>query len=324
MKKSALFRIILWTCVLAVVIAAAVTLFTGGFDSEINIGGLFNTMGNYRYSDPSKYLVGDFSVEAQGIKKIDLDWISGSVNISTNDGNEIIVSEDSALDEDEQLRYYIKDGKITIKFRKSGSYFGLFNKYKSKQLSISLPKSMVLEDLDIELVSSRLKANDLFVEDIDIDGVSGNIELNNVISDEISIEVVSGSVNVSGKADELDIDGVSGSVDVEGEFKKLDVGTVSGAIEANGAFIDIELETVSGSKTLRVDSVPNQVRVEAVSGSTDIYLPTGTGVTVKSSAVSGSIRHNGEKLEKNSTAIIGDGSVKINIDTVSGSVDIES
>lgn len=322
MKKSALFRIILWSCVLVILIAVAAIAFSGGF-KNVNVEVSSFGAGGYHYSDSSKYLIGDFSVEADGINEISVDWISGSVNISTNDGDKIIVSEDPAFDEDEQLRYYIKDGKITIKFRKSGSYFGIFRKYKGKQLNISLPESLVLDDLDVELVSSKLTADDLLAQDIDIDGVSGSIELRNVSSDEISIEVVSGSVNVSGKADELDIEGVSGSVDVEGEFRKLDIGTVSGSIDADGDFDIIDLETVSGSKTLNVLCVPSQIRVEAVSGHTDISLPKDTGLTIKSSAVSGSIRCNDEKLEKNSITKIGDGSVKLDIDTVSGSVDIE-
>lgn len=323
MKKSALFRIILWACVLVVVIATAATLLTRGSGKEVSVG-WFGIGGGYHYSDASKYSVGDFSVDAKGIKKIAVEWIAGSVEFSQNDGDEIIVREDSDLDEDYRLRYYIHDGKITIKFRKSGNIFGIFGKNKSKKLDISLPKSLELEDLDIDLVSSRLTVDDLSAADIDIDGVSGNIELKNVISDEISIEVVSGSVNVFGKAGELDIDGVSGSVDVEGEFKKLDIGTVSGSIDADGAFENIDLETVSGSKTLKTSTVPKQIAVESVSGHTDISLPKDTGLTIKSSSVSGSIRRNGEKLEKNSTAQFGDGSVKINIDTVSGSVDIDS
>lgn len=323
MKKSALFRIILWACVLVVVIAAAVIAFTGGFSNRVNIGEC-GISGSYHYSDSSKYLIGDFRAASDDIKKIDIEWISGSVNISTYDGDEIIVSEDSGLDEDDQLRYRINDGKITIKFRKSGSLLGLFHKYKSKQLSISLPKSMVLDKLEVELVSSKLEADALSVNDIRIDGVSGKIKFDNVSADEISIEGVSGSVDVSGKADNLDIEVVSGSVEVEGDFRKLNVGTVSGSINADGVFDEIELETVSGSKTLKVDSTPKRIQVEAVSGHTDISLPKDVGMTVKTSAVSGSVRHNGEKLAKNSTTKIGDGSVKIDIETVSGSVEIEN
>lgn len=143
MKNSALLRIIIWSIVLVILLAVTGLAIAGffGFDSIISFDGI--SIGNsYRYKDADSYLTGEFSIEAPSIKSIDLEWVAGSVDISVGEGDKIVVSESGYNDEDERLRYRIKDGKIDIKFRKSG--MRMLSKL-SKELHIKLPdrKSVV-------------------------------------------------------------------------------------------------------------------------------------------------------------------------------------
>ena len=131
MKNSAIVRIVIWSAVIVFLIAAAVIVMVNGgwgFSTGAGIGSV------YKYSDSSSYSIGDFSANADEISSIDIEWISGSVNISEYDGDGITVSEDGFDDEDTKLRYRIKNGKLSIRFVKSGWRTALYSGSESFHL----------------------------------------------------------------------------------------------------------------------------------------------------------------------------------------------
>lgn len=305
MKNSALLRIIIWSVVLVILLAVA-GLAIGGFfgvDSIIGFGGI--SVGNtYRYSDPDSYLIGEFSVESASIKEIELDWIAGSVNISVGDGDEIVVSEKGFGNEDERLRYRIKNGKIDIKFRKNGIRLA---KGLSKDLNITLPAGTDLDELDIDMVSSSLDIDaDLTIDDISIDAVSGRIRIACVKSDEIDIENVSGGISVSDVTTrKLSVDNVSGNIDFRGTAEIVDIGSVSGGFTAD------------------FPAAPKEIDIDTVSGGGRITMPKDKGIDVDCDGVSGRVWVWGEKCPKSGGFKIGDSYTKLKVDTVSGDVTVE-
>ncbi len=305
MKNSAIVRIVIWSAVIVLLIVAAVVMVNGGWGSSTGVG-----IGSvYRYSDESSYSVGDFSANADEISSIDIEWISGSVNISEYDGDGITVSEDGFEDEDTQLRYRIKNGKLSIRFVKSGwrngVIFGIGNLSLEKDLTILVPKGKQLRELDMELVSSRVEMDSISADDVDIDTVSGAVNIEDLTSNDIDIEGVSGAINLK---------------DISG--RTVDIDHVSGAIEFSGAVREIDFNTVSGGITAEFSEVPEIVSIDAVSGSTDIRMPK-TGISAEIDSVSGNVWAFGDKLGKSGEFTVGDGYMKLNVDTVSGGVEIK-
>lgn len=308
MKNSALLRIIIWAVVLVILLAVTGLAIAGffGFNSIFNFMSInnFSFGSSYQYKDAGSYLTGDFSTDGSSIKKIDLDWIAGSVDISVGDGDEIVVSESGYGDEDQRLRYRIKDGRIDIKFRKSG--INLISTL-SKELHIKLPAGTVLEEFDVELVSSDFDFNaDIAVDEINIDAVSGDINISEVKSDEIEIENVSGDITAFNiTANELSADNVSGDIDIRGSVEKVDFNSVSGRL------------------TAEFSEAPKEIEIETVSGSGKITMPKDKGVDVNCDSVSGRVTAWGEKCPKDGNYKLGGGYTKLKVNTVSGDVVID-
>ena len=66
MKNSAIVRIVIWSAVIVLLIVAAVMMING---SGWSFGGI-NMGSGYRYSDPSSYLIGDFSANADTVSSM--------------------------------------------------------------------------------------------------------------------------------------------------------------------------------------------------------------------------------------------------------------
>lgn len=130
-----------------------------------------------------------------------------------------------------------------------------------------------------------------------------------------SIETVNGSVKVSG---------VSGNVDVK---------TVNGSLNCSDLVADARFATVNGSidaSFLRLEG-QQKVKAETVNGRVTLRLPPDADVKVDADTLNGGINGRDFDLEtdrglvgKDLNGDIGNGSARLNIDTVNGSIKIRS
>lgn len=304
MKNSTLTRIILWSVVLVIIAAVAVYVVVSDNNGTgwVNLG-----FSGYRYPDASSYLVGDFSVDADEITDMDIDWVSGSITIETYDGDEITFKESSRLEEKEKMRYRIKNGKVSVKFCESGWSFGILhiNKQKPKDLTIMIPRDISLDSLDFSIVSSDIDSTGAYkVRDMNIDGVSGNINIADLTADTVDIDNVSGKINFTRLA-----------------TNKFTVDSVSGNCDMTGTANDFNFDMVSADITLDLDIAPRSIDVDTVSGRATIKMPE-TGITVDNDTLSGKTTVFGQSIKKDMTLTLGDGYTKLEIDTVSGDVTV--
>lgn len=292
MKRSASVRMVLWTGI-TILLIAALLLGIGGV-SLPNLGSLFKlgsfSLSSYAYENAEDYTAGGASIAGSGIRKIDINWVSGSVDIQVYDGDTIQFSEasGSVLDEDQTLYYRVKNDKLTIQYAKAKSGIS-FGRNPSKALTLMLPATLSLASLDVEGVSNSvtMSGEGISIGQLDIETVSGSVLVEDVI------------------ANELDLQSVSGSTNLKGSF---------GIIDAEG---------VSGSQTYRLHTVPDAMDVDLVSGSVNVYMTKTRGFTASLDSVSGSLNTDfAEKLGRKN-AVYGDGSARMDFETVSGSVNIQ-
>ena len=73
------------------------------------------------YSNADRYTAGDFTYDESKVKKVEIEWASGSVTLKNGKGT-LSVSESGAesLPEAEKLHWWIDGTTLKIKFCKSG------------------------------------------------------------------------------------------------------------------------------------------------------------------------------------------------------------
>lgn len=290
-----------------------------------------------KYGNSDRYSVGNFEYDTEKINSVEINWISGEINVIRKDGEKLFVEENSDnLDNDERVHCYIDNGTLIIHFCKSGyKYNHIDDNYK--HLTVYIPDNV---DLSIDGISADISVSDANLDDLDIDTVSGNVDIGNIKVREISVDSVSGDISIeSVNAVTFDSESISGSMkfgdvvssdtdidttsgDVRFDSLKTDTftaDTVSGDIEVeNIVASDISVDSVSGKVRLGI-SEKAVIKIETVSGSVTLDTIDLLGLEVNFSTSSGKIKTQREYVkEKKNVYIFGDAESLVKIKTTSG------
>ena len=249
MKTSAVIRIVIWSLVALILtgVLVSVVVFKGvlGGSGDFSIG-----LTGYVYS--GDYNIGGGSV-TEPINAVEVDWVSGKIEISVYDGETTEFSEYEISDEDYKLRYKVENGRLTVHSEKSGFSFGIISRPK-KELTIKIPRAYAenLKTLKINSTSAEINLNGLTVlESTETDTVSGRVTAENLNTASLECDTVSGDVKASGAIEAFDLSSTSGAAEITTTvpLKKLETDTVSGDVtltlpESSG--FTLEFDTVSG------------------------------------------------------------------------------
>ncbi|MCH5251470.1 MAG: DUF4097 family beta strand repeat protein [Lachnospiraceae bacterium] len=232
-KKSAWVRLIVSSVLALTFIGVLIVGLVGNsFPFSLN----FSLFPGQHYANSDRYTAGSGSITADYLKKIDIDWLDGSVTISTYEGNTIEIEEtcESSLKQSEQVHYYYHDGTLDIQYRESGFFFNFFPKNYNKELTIRIPENLASQ-----------------LDYISTDAVSADINMKGLTTKELTSDTVSGGIAFYGFADEIEGDTVSG--DFRYTFtstpKEVEFDSVSGDITLTlppDANFESEYDTVSG------------------------------------------------------------------------------
>ena len=155
-----------------------------------------------QYENADAYSVGDQSYTGT-LTEIDLDWALGYVELKQdNTIDRIVLTEKSEneLHANKKVRSLFSDGKLTVKFWKSG--YSAFVKDADKQLTISYPSS--LSALTVNLGSGTLVISDTEIDTAVLNLASGSSEISSSTGSKLNINLASGKIN----AKSLDYDNV--------------------------------------------------------------------------------------------------------------------
>ena len=126
-------------------------------------------------------------------------------------------------------------------------------------------------------------------------------------------------------ADELEADVVSASLTARGvQAREIKLESISGNICADGLTAEkLQIDTVSGiAEILRCD-VARKLKIDTVSGNAAMQLAaSATGFTLKFDTVSGSVHCDVPVTTSRKSMVYGDGSLEIEMESVSGSFKI--
>ena len=172
-------------------------------------------------------------------------------------------SETSAeqLSERQTMRYLVKDGELEIRCCESKTV-----QLPEKTLTVQIPASLIVDELEADVVSASLTARGVQAREIKLESVSGNICADGLTAEKLQIDTVSGIAEIlrCDVARKLEIDTVSGNAAMQlaasatGFTLKFD--TVSGSVHCDvpvttsrksmvygDGSLEIEMESVSGS-----------------------------------------------------------------------------
>jgi len=293
MSKTRIVTIICWivsalalTGLLVWLVAGSVF---GGWFGNWNVPFGVNFGGSERLSGPFE-LDRSYDVQVGGIDSINIDWVSGNVDIRSHDGNDIIINEfaQRELRDNERLTYSVSGSTLQINFLERGVSF---RRMPSKRVEVLVPYEL---SESINLLSVTTVSADVTILDINGHTLRGNTTSGalEATGDFIlaNIDTVSGRIGLTGVIYDADLDSVSGRITMTSTAQGAQVNSnsVSGRMEISGDFSTVRLGTTSGRMDITSTATPGTFRSSSVSGDVTITLPADADISVRHSAVSGS------------------------------------
>ena len=260
----------------------------------------------YKYDNHENYKIGNAKID-KPITSIDIDWITGNVVIIPADDNVLTIIEESknVIESDHELRYMVDGSTLYIKYCKSDLKD---NNLPIKDLTISIPSEYLLDEIDVDSISSFVKVDGIASRSFECNTISGAIQLSNSdISHKIAIETTSGNI---------DVDNLS-------YLDSADISTISGTISIDTKMIyKAEIDTTSGNAFIDVEEEFNEFEFESISGNLDLILPQSLSCTLEFESVSGDFSTNHPASINGKKYVFGTGENDYNIESVSGDVRI--
>ena len=175
-------------------------------------------------------------VQLNGFRSIDIEWVSGQVNVELYDGEGISLTETLADGSPvgQAMEWRVDEDDSTLDVRSQPKLVSLD---EEKILTVQLPRSMVLYELDIETVSAGVSVDltdedTLSLSELDVTSVSGAISVYAANAGEIALSTTSGAIEGSVRTQKLEADSVSSSIDLTLDTlpTELDAETTDGNI----------------------------------------------------------------------------------------------
>lgn len=225
-------------------------------------------------------------VQIKGFRSIDIEWVSGAVDVVLYDGEGIELTETLADGGSvtQPMEWRVDEDDSTLDIRSQPQLVSLA---EEKHLTVKLPRSTVLYELDIDAVSADVSVDlteedTLTLNELDVSSVSGTVTVHAANAGEISLSTTSGAIGGSVRTGQLEIDSVSGSVELMLDVlpAKLEAETTSGDVTLTlpaqpDVPVCIVTRTVSGQLRSEVGSTPdaaNLWELETVSGSMTVSV----------------------------------------------------
>ena len=232
--------------------------------------------------------------ESEDIRKIDISWRGGGVNIyAAEQSAQISVKEESAaaLAESEKMVCAIDGDTLRIRFLGDayrGSYDG------EKYLDVGLPAELVsaghFEKIEVETTDAYIYVSADVSGEIDLSTIGGDARVMGASCPAVEIETVSGNVGVvDGTWGKVELSTVSGAIELAGDAESAEIETTSGKVDIAGALGALDFESVSGDLILATERAL-RLDAETESGSIYLTLPAQDGFTLAHETKSGAFR----------------------------------
>lgn len=163
MKRNAIARIIIYSVI--------ILLLTGILVTALGLGAFM-----FRVDSGSGTTIEDeFSVDASGINKIDIDWAAGSVDIQVADTDQITIREVLPENSIHKMTYNISGTTLELDYGATLIGFGNWSTQK-KDLIVTVPQDWLCRELEIDGAAVKVSVNGLVADDIQLDGAAMELD----------------------------------------------------------------------------------------------------------------------------------------------------
>lgn len=281
MKRNAIIRVIGWSVTLVVLLS-------------LLVGGLVYFL-PYPKQTTEKVDATEFPAElstdflnygtsAGDIREIEIDWVSGEIQIIPTEIDHIKVNETAAHANTEAMLCR-KDGD-TLKISFCKGELASLKGIGTKDLTIQVPKGWACRKLEIDAASPKISVQGLTADEIDLDTAGGESRFDSCT------------------------------------LGKLDADTASGNLYLTGTLENLEYDSASGSVEAELDNVPSKITMDTASGSLSLKLPKGAGFAVALDSLSGKLDSDFPTALDGGRYLCGDGACKIEMESMSGGVTV--
>ncbi len=249
------------------------------------------------------------SAKTENVREIEVNWVAGCVTVQPGNGSEVTFSETcgKTLTDEQTMRYSVNDGKLSIHYVADGTRLLNNINLPAKELVITLPKGVTLEDLDIETTSADIRLSGVTASKIEAETASGRITAEDATApEEMSLTSISGAIEASGI-----------------ETFSLELDTTSGEIDCAGAARRVSTESVSGELRMAFTTQPDELKAKTVSGRVTVSLPEDKAdFTARIETVSGDVRCEFPAVQDGGRVMVGNGSAEFRFNSVSGDIEL--
>lgn len=280
MKRNAIVRVIGWSVTLVVLLS-------------LLVGGLVYFLPDQKQTekvDATEFpaeLSTDFlnyGTSAEDIREIEIDWVSGEIQIIPTGIDHIQVNE-TAAHANTKAMLCRKDGD-TLKISFCKGELASLKGIGPKDLTIQVPKGWACRKLEIDAASPKISVQGLTADEVDLDTVGGESRFDSCT------------------------------------LGKLDADTASGNLYLTGTLENLEYDSASGSVEAELDNVPSKISMDTASGSLSLKLPKGAGFAVALDSLSGKLDSDFPTTLDGGRYLCGDGACKIEMESMSGGVTV--
>jgi len=259
--------------------------------------------------------------------EVSINIISGGVRVIGWEKSEVRVKGELSDDEGDFI-FKVAGNQTLIEFEPKNSFWNSSNGKALLEIHVPRYSSVKTEgastSFEIKKILGTINAGSMS-GDISLEGGNGNIEL----------EAVSGDLTVKDVTGQLNLSSVSGDINVDAKVNYFEAQTVSGDIDASiGSTEIVELESVSGDIEISI-LLPDEARLEmgTVSGDIEIEfqndevnahfdIETGPGGGLRNS-LSGDHLDDRSRFSGSVDFKLGKGSASVEIETMSGTIELE-
>ena len=205
--------------------------------------------------------------EGTEITALDIDWISGEVEILVTSDSDILVREQPEHETSYSYAMVVTEQDGVLKVRYTEDAFLTLPDLPAKKLTVQLPRAVAehLTEVQLNSVSADLETDFLTADSAELTTVSGKIDLDGSFR-QVTGGSTSGEVDLTLRKcpDRIELNTVSGNMDLElprNAGFTLDYSTVSGDLES-----DFPLTTDGtcgdGSGSITIETTSGDLKIE--------------------------------------------------------------
>lgn len=253
-------------------------------------------------------MVGHYDIPADAVQGLQINWISGAVDIQGWNG-------------DFELVEYSDTGKGKMTYTIDGNILSV-QANGASGLLVKVPSGW-LEDIEINAVSAAVRVENTNMDNLSILTSSGSIALGSLYASSIEATTVSGGIALYDLfTDSLDLSTSSGNIMGAANAEDLYLNTISGDICMDTSYMEtVEGNSVSGNFLLMLSNSAEDINLQSKSGDVTLTLFEEPGFQLNFDTISGDIREIAFPASyMDGVYTYGDGSCGIDISTTSGDV----